>query len=63
MNDSLRKVKSTLEPAQESYKLLSGKDRIKLIQGKEPKNTLLKQAETNYVPKQAGRDWWWCDDV
>jgi hypothetical protein len=63
MNDSLKKVKVALESTPESSKLLSGKDQIKLTQVKEPKNAFLKQTETNFAPKQAGRDWWWCDDV
>ena len=63
MNDSLKKMKATLEPALESSNLLSEKDPITLIQAKEPKNEALKQAESNFGPKQAGRDWWWCDDV
>jgi hypothetical protein len=57
------KIKTTLEPTLESSKPLSGKDPIKLIQAKEPKNVLLKETENNLTPKQAGRDWWWCDDV
>jgi hypothetical protein len=63
MHDSLKKIKATLESTPESSKLLSGKDSIKLIQAKEPKNALIKQTETDFAPKQAGRDWWWCDDV
>jgi hypothetical protein len=63
MNNSLKKIKVTLEAMLESTKLLSGKDRIKLIQAKESKNTFLKQTESNFAPRQAGRDWWWCDDV
>jgi hypothetical protein len=59
MNDSLKKIKATLETST----LLSGKDAIKLIQPKEAKKEALRQTETNYAPKQAGRDWWWCDDV
>jgi hypothetical protein len=63
MRDSLKKMKATLEPTLESSMLLSGTDPIKLIQAKEPKNEALKQTETNFAPKQAGRDWWRCDDV
>jgi hypothetical protein len=63
MNDSLKKVKVPLESTPEPSKLLSGKDQIKLTQAKEPKNAFLKQTESNFAPKQAGRDWWWCDDV
>jgi hypothetical protein len=63
MNDSLKKMKATLESTLESSKLLSGKDPITLIQAKEPKNEALKQAESNFGPRHAERDWWWCDDV
>jgi hypothetical protein len=63
MNKSQKKIKATLESMLESSKLLSEKDPIKLIHTKEPKNEALKQAESNFGPRQAGRDWWWCDDV
>jgi hypothetical protein len=63
MKDSLKKMKARLEPVLESSNLLSGKDPITLIQAKDPKNEALKQAESNFGPRQAGRDWWWCDDV
>jgi hypothetical protein len=56
MNDFLKKMKATLEPALESSMPLSGKDPITLIQDKEPKNEALKQAESNFGPRQAGRD-------
>jgi hypothetical protein len=59
MHDSLKKIKATLEPS----KLLSGIEPIKSIQAKEPKNEFLKQTDTDFAPRQAGRDWWWCDDV
>jgi hypothetical protein len=63
MHDSLKKVKATLKPALEPFKLLSGTEPIKSIQAKEPKNEFLKQKDTDFAPRQAGRDWWWCDDV
>jgi hypothetical protein len=63
MNDSLKKIKATLESTPDSSKLLSGKDPIQLIQAKESKNDFLKQTDTDFAPRQAGRDWWWCDDV
>jgi hypothetical protein len=63
MNDSLKKMKATLESTLDSSKLLSEKDSIGSIQANESKNEVLKQAETNFGPRQAGRDWWWCDDV
>jgi hypothetical protein len=63
MNNSLNKIKASLESILESSKLLSEKDPIKLIKANEPENAFLKQTETNFAPKQAGRDWWWCDDV
>jgi hypothetical protein len=63
MNDSLKKIKATLESKLASSELLTEKDSIKLIQAKEPKNAFVKQTGTNFGPKQASRDWWWCDDV
>jgi hypothetical protein len=63
MNDSLKKMKATLESTLEASRLLSGKGPIRLTQAKEPKNAFLKQTETNFATKQVGRDWWWCDDV
>jgi hypothetical protein len=63
MHDSLKKIKATLVFTLDSSMVLSGKEPIKSIQAKEPKNEFLKQADTNYAPRQAGRDWWWCDDV
>jgi|GEM_PF-1965308 len=63
MNDSLKKIKATLESTLDSSKLLSGKDSIQLIQAKESKNEFLNQTGTDFAPRQAGRDWWWCDDV
>jgi len=63
MNDSLKKIKETLDSTPRSSKLLSGKDPSKLIKTKEPKNAALKQTDTNFAPRQVGRDWWWCDDV
>jgi hypothetical protein len=63
MNDSLKKIKATLESTLDSSKLLSEKDSIGSIQANEPKNESLKQTGTAFAPRQAGRDWWWCDDV
>jgi hypothetical protein len=63
MNNSLKKIKATLESTPESSKLLSENDRITLIQAKESKNVFSKQVESNFAPRQADRDWWWCDDV
>jgi hypothetical protein len=63
MNDSLKKIKATPVSKLASSELLTEKDSIKLIQAKEPKNAFVKQTETNFGPRQAGRDWWWCDDV
>jgi hypothetical protein len=63
MNDSLKKIKATLETTLESSKLLSGTDPIRPIQAKELKNEFLNQTDPNFAPRQAGRDWWWCDDV
>ena len=63
MHDSLKKIKATLESSLDSSKLLSGKDPNRSIQSKEPTNEFLKQTDTNFAPRQVGRDWWWCDDV
>jgi hypothetical protein len=63
MHDSLNKPKVTPESTLDSSKLLSGKDPNRSIQAKEPTNELLKQTDTNFAPRQVGRDWWWCDDV
>jgi hypothetical protein len=63
MNDSLKKIKATLESTLESSKLLSGTDPIRSIQAKELNNEFLNQTDPNFAPRQAGRDWWWCDDV
>jgi hypothetical protein len=63
MNDSLKKIKATPVSKLASSELLTEKDSIKLIQAKEPKNAFVKQTGTNFGPKQANRDWWWCDDV
>jgi hypothetical protein len=63
MHDSLKKIKATLESSLDSSKLLSGKDPNRSIQANESKNESLKQTGTAFAPRQAGRDWWWCDDV
>ena len=63
MHDFLKKIKVTLEPTLESSMLLSGKDPIGSIQANEPTNEFLNQTGTDFEPRQAGRDWWWCDDV
>ena len=67
MNDSLKKIKATLESTLDSSKLLSEKDSIGSIQANESKNESknesLKQTGTAFAPRQAGRDWWWCDHV
>ena len=63
MHDSLKKIKATLESTLDSSKLLSEKDPNRSIQANESKNESLKQTGTAFAPRQAGRDWWWCDDV
>lgn len=63
MNDSLKKPKPTLKSHLKESKVITGKDPIGLIKAKEPKKELLKQTDTDFAPRQAGRDWWWCDDV
>jgi hypothetical protein len=63
MHDSLKKIKATLESTLDSSKLLSKKDPIESNQAKQPQKEFLKQTDINFAPRQAGRDWWWCDDV
>ena len=63
MNDSLNKAKATPASLLDGSSVLPEKDPIESNQAKEPKNAFLKQTESNFAPKQAGRDWWWCDDV
>ena len=63
MNDFLKKAKVRPTSFLDGSPLLSEKDPIKLIQAKEPKNEALNQTDPNFAPRQAGRDWWWCDDV
>jgi hypothetical protein len=63
MHDSLKKIKATLESTLDSSMLSSGKDPIGSIQANESTNEFLNQTDTNFTPRQAGRDWWWCDDV
>jgi hypothetical protein len=63
MHNSLKKIKATPASLLDSSSVLSEKDSIRSIQAKEPKNASLKQTGTDFAPRQAGRDWWWCDDV
>jgi hypothetical protein len=63
MHDSLKKIKATLESTFDSSKLLSEKDLIESNQAKQPQKEFLNQTDTILTPWQAGRDWWWCDDV
>jgi len=63
MNDSLKKPKPTPENLLKESKVITGKDPIELIKAKKPKNEFLKQSDTDLAPRQAARDWWWCDDV
>lgn len=63
MNDYLKKLKTRPASLLDNSPLLSEKDSINLIKAKDQKNECLKQTDTNFEPKQAGRDWWWCDDV
>jgi hypothetical protein len=63
VNDSPKKTKPKLESQLKDFQLLSGEDPIKRMKAKELKNEHLKQTDINFAPRQAGRDWWWCDDV
>jgi hypothetical protein len=63
MSDSLKKTIPTLEFLLKDSQLLSGKDLIKRMNTKELKNEHLEQTDSQPTPRQAGRDWWWCDDA
>jgi len=63
MNDSLNKAKATPASLLDGSSVLREKDLIESNQAKEPKNEFLKQTGTAFAPRQAGRDWWRCDDV
>ena len=63
MNDSLNKAKATPASLLDASSVLSEKDPIESNQAKKPQKEFLKQTDINFAPRQAGRDWWWCDDV
>ena len=63
MHDSLNKAKATPASLLDGSSVFSEKDSIGSIQANEPKNEFLNQSDTDFAPRQAGRDWWWCDDV
>jgi hypothetical protein len=63
MHDSLNKAKATPASLLDGSSAFSEKDSIGSIQANESKNESLKQTGTAFAPRQAGRDWWWCDDV
>ena len=67
MHDSLNKAKATPASLLDGSSVFSEKDSIGSIQANESKNESknesLKQTGTAFAPRQAGRDWWWCDDV
>ena len=63
MHDSLNKAKATPASLLDGSSVFSEKDSIGSIQANESKNEFLKQTGTAFAPSQAGRDWWWCDDV
>jgi hypothetical protein len=63
MHDSLNKAKATPASLLDGSSVFSEKDSIGSIQANEPTNEFLKQTGTAFAPRQAGRDWWWCDDV
>ena len=63
MNDSLNKAKAMPAPLLDASSVLSEKDPIESNRAKEPQKEFSKQTDINFAPRQAGRDWWWCDDV
>jgi len=63
MNDSLNEAKATPAILLDSSSVLPKKDLIESNQEKEPQKEFLEQTDINFAPRQAGRDWWWCDDV
>ena len=63
MHDSLKKIKATPASLLDGSSVLLEKDPIGPIQANESKNESLKQTGTDCATRQAGRDWWWCDDV
>ena len=63
MNDSLNKAKATPASLLDGSSVLPEKDLIESNQEKEPQKEFLEQTDINFAPRQAGRDWWWCDDV
>jgi hypothetical protein len=63
MNDFPKKIKATPVSLLGGPQVLSEKVPIKLIKIKEPKSEFLKQSDADFAPRQAERDWWWCDDV
>jgi hypothetical protein len=62
VNVSQKKTKPTLESPPKESQLVLGKDLIKRMKAIELKKEHLEHTETQSTPKQAGRDWWWCDD-
>jgi hypothetical protein len=63
MNDSLNKAKATPAFLLDGSSALPEKDLIESNQAKEPQKEFLNQSDTDFAPRQAARDWWWCDDV
>ena len=63
MHDFLKKAKARPGSFLDGSPLFSGKDPIEPNQAKEPQKEFVKQTDTDFTPRQAGRDWWWCDDV
>ena len=63
MNDSLKKAIAKPMSLLESPQSLHGKDPVEFTKEKVPKKEFFKKTDIDFVPKQAGRDWWWCDDV
>jgi hypothetical protein len=63
MSDSPKKTIPTLETLLKDSQLLSVKDLAKRMKAKELKNEHLEHTDSQSTPRQAGRDWWWRDDV
>ena len=63
MHDFLKKAKARPGSFLDGSLLLSGKDPTESNQAKELQKEFVAQTETDFAPRQAGRDWWWCDDV
>ena len=59
----MNKAKATPASLLDGSSVLLEKDPIESNQVEEPQKEFLKQIDTDFAPRKAGRDWWWCDDV